>query len=37
MKMLDFNFKREAIWLVILSIGLPSVGVVILLAFWLLR
>ena len=37
MKFLEFNFKREAVWIVILSIGLPLIGVMILLAFRLFR
>jgi hypothetical protein len=36
MRILEFNFKREAVWTVI-SIGLPLIGVMILLAFRLFR
>jgi hypothetical protein len=37
MKILEFNFKREAVWIVILSIAIPLVGVIVLLAFSLFR
>ena len=37
MRNLEFNFKREAIWIVVFLIGIPLIGVMILLAFWLFR
>ena len=37
MRILDFNFKREAVWIVVFSIGIPLIGLMILLAFRLFR
>jgi hypothetical protein len=37
MRILEFNFNREAAWIVVFSIGVPLIGVMILLAFWLFR
>lgn len=37
MKVLEFNFKREAVWIIAFSIGIPLIGVMILLAFRLFR
>jgi hypothetical protein len=37
MRILQFSFKREAVWIIGFSIGVPLIGVMILLAFWLFR
>lgn len=37
MKFLTFSFKTEALWMVIFSLGLAVIGLLILLATWILR
>ena len=37
MRILEFNFKREAVWIVILSLGLLLIGLVLTLVVSLAR
>jgi hypothetical protein len=37
MKLLNFSFKNEAIWMVILSVAPAVIGVLVLLTVWFLR
>ena len=37
MKLLTFSFKNEASWMVIFSLGPAVIGLLILLAAWILR
>lgn len=37
MNLLRFTFKNEATWMMMLSLGLPAVGVLIWLMLWALR
>jgi hypothetical protein len=37
MKLLDFSFKNEAVWMVILSLAPALIGFLILLTVWFLR
>jgi|GEM_PF-1482428 hypothetical protein len=32
-----FSFKKEAIWMMIFSLGLPAVGLLVLFVVWFLR
>ncbi len=37
MKFTNFSFKNEAVWIVILSLGIPSTGLLVGFLFRLLR
>jgi hypothetical protein len=37
MKILEFNFKREAVWMLIFSLGLLLIGLVLALVVFLAR
>ena len=37
MRILEFNFKREAVWIVILSLAPIVIGVTVYLFLWLIR
>ena len=37
MKLLNFSFKNEAIWMMILSVAPAVIGVLVLLTTWFLR
>ena len=32
-----FSFKKEAVWMMILSLGLPAIGLLVFLIVWFLK
>ena len=37
MRLLNFTFKNEAIWMLVIGIGLPVIGALLLLTVYLMR